>query len=366
MAANERSQSSCLGLLQQQGKEFNFFQAIRLLEKVTVADQKIRFRAVNSEAFHSNFIAGIEQENSNLGSHIKATNRITVSVNAFGLTGQQGPIPECYSEMIRRATVAGKNGAEDPQAFLDIFSDKQIGLLYEIKKHFNPMLFNEIPTESSLYTLLSSISGFNTLNLFDRLPIERDQLAAFAPVMANRRTDYSLIRNVLKNFFGCNVTIIPNQGAWRALPRRYQAQLTINSRPINSQSSSRAELGKGMGLGRKYWDNQAAITLLINVPSIEKCLAMLPGGQEHQTLSALITFLTDGKYFIYVTLKINWKDIPKSQLNSECKLRLGQTSWLKNQPDSDPEINYPDFIIMPSLKHDFSRPDDFEKEAKTQ
>ncbi len=354
MAADERSQSSCLGLLQQQGEEFNFFQAIRLLEKVAIPDQKIRYKAINSEAFHPNFIAEIKKDALNNKLTKNHKNNITVSVNGFGLTGQQGPIPQCFSEMFRRATVSGKKGAEDPHAFLDIFNDKQISLLYEIKKHFDPMLFNEAPRESSLYKLLSSICGFNNLNIFDRLPVSSDQLTAFAPIMANRRTDYSLLYNILKTYFNCDVKITPNQGAWRPLPLCYQGQCYQAQLKTNNQQTSRSTLGKGMGLGKKYWDNQAAISIDINVPDIKTCLNLLPGGEEYKMFKGLISFLTDAKYMIYVKLLINWKDIPKSKLNPDTQLKLGQSSWLNSHQTVTARVNHPQFVIYPSIEHQFA------------
>ncbi|WP_444995424.1 type VI secretion system baseplate subunit TssG [Aliikangiella sp. IMCC44359] len=358
MAAHERSQSSCLDLLQQQGHEFDFFQAVRLLEKSTGPEKKVKFKAVNSEAFHSNFIAGIENTNNRI------KKPITVSVNGFGLTGQQGPIPACFSEMFRRAAVSGKKGAEDPHAFLDIFNDKHLALLYQIKKNFDLMLFNENPDESILYQMLSSITGFDTLSLFDRLPIAKDKLAVFAPIISNRRVDYSLIYNVLKCYLNCDVKVTPNCGAWRTLPEQYQAKLSFSSKEKSNDESSQKyfhqssnngmRLGGGVGLGKKYWDNQAAIRIDINMSDIEKLRGLLPGGKEHKALKALLSFLTDAKYFIGIRLLINWKDIPQSKLYRTTKLKLGQTSWLKSDQKNKTKINYPQFVIKPSVAYSFS------------
>lgn len=354
MGTNERPQSPCLDLLEQRGEEFNFFQAIRLLENIPCVKQNIRFKAVNSEAFHPNFIADITQKSNLNEKNDSSSNKVTVSVNGFGLVGQQGPIPQCFSETLRRAFVEGPNGREEPEAFLNIFNDKLVALLYDIKKQFNPLLFNELPVNSSLYELLAAITGFGTLNLFSRLPLSGDQLAAFAPIMANRRIDYSLLNNVLKNHFDCELEITPNQGAWRPLPKKYRAQLNITGK-----QNSGSILGQGIGLGKKYWDPQAAIAITINVQSLEQCLSLLPPneqhptGEQHQQLISLFSFLTDGKYSLFVTLKIRWQDIPDSLLVEDSSMRLGQTSWLHTDKKLSSRLTIPTFVIEPSLQYQY-------------
>ncbi len=87
---------------------------------------------------------------------------------------------------------------------------------------------------------------------------------------------------------------------------------------------------------------------------IEKCQNLLPGGKEHQAFVALLTFLTDGKYFIYVKLLADWKDIPLSKLYKNTKLKLGQTSWIKSYQNISSRINHPQFVIKPSIEASFS------------
>lgn len=346
MAANERSSDARLALLRHQGEELNFFQAMRLLEPSLSERSKVRFKVVNTDAFRPNFIAGVRVQN-----NLDKTRTTTVSVNGFGLTGMQGPVPQCFSELLRRAEVKGAQGREQPEGFLDIFHDRLISLLYEIKKHFNPMLFNEQPHEHALYTLFSSISGVSLLNLFDRLPVEKHELASFAPIMANRRVDYSHIVSMIKQYFDCRVKIVPNRGAWRVLPKELRAKVSADKTKLSSQQT--LGLGKGIGLGKKFWDIQAALYLDIYVPDIDTCHQLLPNGEKHQELRALLSFLSDGKYLFHVRLKLDWQAAPQSKLQPSSRLKLSQTAWLKTT-DRKIEQQPPDFLVYPSLKHDFA------------
>jgi len=224
MAAHERSSDPYLTLLSQQGEELNFFQAIRLLERAVVDIDKVRFSANNSQAFHPNFIAGIEQTLSQ--------KNVNVQVNGFTLTGMQGPIPQSFSDLLRYSEIKSSTGKEDPNQFLDIFHDRIISLLYQIKKRFNPLLFNQAQTDHELYRLFSSICGFEQLDVFEYLPLSQEHLATMSPVMANRRLDHSLIHNLLQQSFNCEVKVHPNQGAWKVLPECFQAKLTTKTKQL--------------------------------------------------------------------------------------------------------------------------------------
>lgn len=369
MGTDERSQSSCINFLENRGEECNFFQAVRLLENARekntdAATVNLRFKAVNSEAFHPNFIASIRHQAHSknrqhffVKRHINKLSSATITVNGFCLTGQQGPIPQCFSQMLRETETLGINGAEDPNDFINIFNDKLIGLLYQIKKTFDPMLFNEASTNSIIYSLFSSIAGLTTNDFTKKLPISPEQLTAFAPILANRRTDYSLLKNVLAQYFNCEIDISPNQGAWRKLPKKYQAKLSTKHMP-----SSRSLLGEGMGLGSKYWANQTAIGITLKVKSMEDCLSLLPSdfhehtpkGENYDALCTLLSFLTDGNLLIYVTIILDWEAVPNSLLFPLAKFKLGQSSWLHANANLTQRVNNPQFMIMPNLSHDFS------------
>jgi len=349
MVANERAQSRSLSYLQQEGEEFNFFQAARLLENLTEVNGELRFKGNNTQAFMPNFVAGVRSH-----VHRKKT-KITLITNSFTLAGQQGPIPHCFSEMLQRAETSEQKYQEQPQGFLDIFNHRLIQLLYQVKKQFDPLLFNRIGSEHPLYNLFCSIGGLRFLQLFQHSPVLVEQLAAFATILANRRGDYSLLKNILGQYFQSQIQITPNQGAWRQLPKKFQARLSHQPQADNSN-----HLGQGMGLGSKYWDNQAGIRIDIKVKDIQEYQALQPGAELYLILKALATLATDGKYLLYIFLHIEASKIPKSHcysaqtsIRDKHSLRLGQTSWLMSADKPKPHTEQRAFIIYPDLKHNF-------------
>lgn len=333
METPERSQISSLDLLQGQAEEFNFYQAIRVLECVVREEEgipQIRFKAVNEQAFMPNFIA-------NLYSDHKVTE---VKVNGYALTGQQGPLPDVYNDLLLEQKSKGNRG---PEAFLDLFNNRLLHLLYDTKKRLDPMLFNDISINSELFNILESLTGLATFDLFQRLPITQEKLLTFSALLIGNRQNYSSLKQIIECMFDCKVEIDPCKGGWRKLPEEWQTRL----------GSEKAVLGSGVGLGKKHWDNQAKIGLLLRLKNIDQCRQLMPRGNLHEVLKSMLAYLTDGRYEIDVRLQLDWEYLPKSQLSGKSSMFLGQSSWLKSDHGTGKTLNLPKFTVTPTLKNQF-------------
>ncbi|UAA40645.1 type VI secretion system baseplate subunit TssG [Paraneptunicella aestuarii] len=313
METVEWPQASSLDMLTAQAEEFNFYQAIRMLESSTDQHGKrfdISYEAVNTQAFKPNFIDDIEID--------KHHRKAKVSVNGFSIAGQQGPLPDVFAELLQREKNSGNKG---PDAFINLFNNRLIKLLYDIKKQLNPMLFNDSVENSNTYDMLSAIAGHQTMEVYDRLPLCPEQLLSFASLLVGNRQNYSVLKNILETVFDCELEIEPCVGAWKKLPERYRTKL----------GDSTAILGSGVGLGKHFWDNQAAIGLKMRVRSIEYCHKLMPNGSLHNILASMLSMLTDGLYQINVELELNWETIPLSDFSNGIPMYLGHSSWLRGR-----------------------------------
>lgn len=359
METHQRSQKAGVDFLTSQAEELNFYQAIRLLENQAssgAVSDNIRFQSVNTQAFTPNSIGGIRFE----------PKQTQVQVNSFGLLGQQGPLPDIFAEIIQRASEAGNKG---PEAFLNLFNHRFIRLLFDIKKELDPMLFNEQPQDTALYQLAQALFGLWTDDMHGKLHLDLAQLLSFCTLFVGNKQNYSAIKRVLESVLQCEAQITPCAGAWKPLPKKYQAQLDADN----------CILGSGVGLGKRYWDNQAGIDLALKLPSLALCEALRPQGKKHKMLVALLSFLTDGRYYVNVTLSVAWDKIPVSKVPEETPakattMRLGSTSWIKSQKDdvsaeatakhttiqatkTRADRVYPAFVVKPSLAHNFNEAD---------
>ncbi len=312
--------------------EYNFYQLVRRLESL-LDEGQIRFSAQNSQAFKAEFVDSLT---------LTPGHSALLKVNGFGLLGQQGPLPQVYSDLLYQESKEGNNGAFE---FINLFQNRLLHLLYLVKKRFDPMLFNSQASNSGLFDLLLALSGLNTTPIGERLPVALEKLAGFGLLLVNKRSDYSAIKTTLAALFDCEVDIEPLLGDWRTLPERFRAAL--------SKGSNR--LGSDIGLGRRYWDNNAAIGVTLHLADKNSCHEFLPGGLRHNALSALLSFLVDGKYKVRVTLKVKWPAITPAQLTRPALAsRLGQTAWLKSDPHSQahPHMDA-EFVVEPSLYRKF-------------
>jgi len=329
----QRSQTSCLDLLQERAEEFNFYQAIRVLECVVREEEnvpQISYKAVNEQAFMPNFIAGMQ-----INHYVTE-----VRVNGFALTGQQGPIPDVYNDMLLEQKSKGNRG---PERFLDLFNNRLLHLLFDIKKQLDPMLFNDIAINSELFKILESVTGLSTFDLFKRLPITEEKLLTFSALLIGNRQNYSAIKQIIECMFDCKVHITPCQGGWRPLPTEWQTRLGKNN----------AILGSGVGLGKKHWDNQARVAMELTLYNVEQCRQLMPKGNLHQVLKSMLAYLSDGHYEIDVKLKLDWEHLPQSKLQPDSSMFLGQSSWLKSDFGQGKTLNLPKFTVTPNLQHQF-------------
>lgn len=411
METHLRSQNVGVDFLSSQAQELNFYQAVRLLEKQvslgfggnsTIDDapvdgvsvegapvdnnlgntepKNILFKSVNTQAFTPNAVAGISQK----------FNHAQVKVNSFGLLGQQGPVPDIFSELIQRTSEAGNTG---PEAFLNLFNHRFIKLLFDIKQQLDPMLFNDRIEDSTLYQFAHALLGLWTNDMHQKLPLSLSQMLSFSVLFIGNKQNYSSFKQMLECVLHCEAQISPCAGAWKPLPKKYQAQL----------GEANTTLGSGVGLGCRYWDNQAGIDVHLKMPSLSACAALRPQGHKHPHLVALLSFLTDGHYQVNVTLSVPWQKLPVSQLdaddaqtpmkpaneenrihqqrNQPLPMRLGHTTWLKSSEEASPVQSplpqadnsnprpappnkqvkdrvYAPFVVYPSLSQNFDANDD--------
>ena len=332
MATNDWTQNTSVKDLRAMGQEFNFFQALRLLESSEEHDgafSALRMKGENSAAFKANFIEDVQFNEQSSKSELNMT------VNGFNLCSQNGPLPDIFSELLYREEAEGNRGPND---FINIFNDRLLHSLFEMKKIFNPMLFNGSKSDYSHKKLFEAVSGLPTNEtLSEKFPQRYGELwKTFSVALANRRINYSLLRNILTETLGIRIKLEPCEGSWRELPKTYRAKL-----------GSGLILGAGGALGRKYWDHSSRISLQLFVDSRDRCLALLPGGAEHQDFCRLASALIDGLYEINVEIVLLWEKVSNARIEDD--FRLGQTSWLKTADASKRTENFPKFVIKPSI-----------------
>src|SRR5262249_53650386 len=126
---------------------FDFFQAVRLLERVqpqrrpvgrpgSPRDEIVRFRARLSLAFPPSPIYELIRPGENIAP--------AMTVNFLGLTGPSGVLPRCYTErlLIQDRDFRGPE-RYSLRAWFDLFNHRMISLFYRAWEKYRFHLFHE-------------------------------------------------------------------------------------------------------------------------------------------------------------------------------------------------------------------------------
>jgi type VI secretion system protein ImpH len=344
--------------LLKQGYGFDFFQAVRMLEKMAPdrrpvglegppAAEVARFRAHLGLSFPASAIYQVEPPAEPAAASI-------VTVTFMGLTGPSGVLPRHYTELLMRA-----RDNKGPERFVardwfDLFNHRLISLFYRAwtkyrfwltyergeYKELDPDLFTE-----SLYCLI----GLGGRSLKNRLRIavmppegqERVRVLArvddlvllyYAGLFAHRPRNAVSLERLLQDYFRTPLRVLEFQGQWLQLDRANQSQL--------GTLGGNNELGVNVVVGERVWDIRSKIRIRIGPVNLERFSSFLPdrspvpARKEFFKLMHLVRLYVGPELMVDVQLVLEAKAIPACQMvpSGNPGPRLGWNCWLTSQP----------------------------------
>jgi type VI secretion system protein ImpH len=318
----------------QEPYRFDFFQAVRLLERLA-PDRKavgnegppsaeaVRFRAETGLTFPASEVPSIAPPTDS-----QASPQLTVAF--MGLTGPLGVLPYCYSELIverlQDRTGGRKNGDRTLLDFLDLFNHRLISLFYRAwEKHRPALAFERGETDRAAGSLFSLI-GLGIEPLRDRQDFPDAALLFYAGAFAQRHRPPVMLERILGEYFRLPVEVHPFQGRWLRLDDEDRSTLGASGRHNG--------LGKALVMGGKVWDEQSKFRLRIGPLTFDQFQRLGPEGQDLQALTQMVRLYVDGEFDFDVQLVLKAEEVPKSQLTKTPNqaARLGRTAWLKTRP----------------------------------
>ena len=353
----------------EEGCRFEFFQAVRLLEKL--ADEakgvlnvpiEIRFFSTVSTAFPASdvqqvLLRGIVEVNIkgrrlfkllNFKDIIAKTNgprplklfdlkdrveflvegqtgrlkliELAIQVNFMGLAGAHGPLPPPYTELIIERVWKKDNALRD---FLDIFNHQLVSLFYRARKVQRLGVETYIPWQSRFADHLFALMGLGTPGLRNRLPIKDHPLLFYAGLFVHQSRSLSALENLLADFFQIEVVSEPFIGQWQDLPDDEYTFLGINQQ--------NQVLGRTTVLGTRIWDQQGKFGLHLGPLSLKQFKDFLPTGTGFKPLCEITRFFVGPELDFEINLILKKEEIPQTQLSHHDGGALGWTSWLKTE-----------------------------------
>ncbi|PYX88546.1 MAG: type VI secretion system baseplate subunit TssG [Acidobacteria bacterium] len=307
---------------------FRFFQAVRLLQRLTPernpvgkfvhpSTEVVRFSARQSLTFPPSEVHALETV---------PAKPPRMTVNFMGLTGPEGMLPLCYTEFVMERLQKRDTALAD---FFDIFNHRFISLFYQAweKHHFGVRY--ERGEKDLLSEHLGDLIGLGTAGLQNRLlPEVRDEsLFYYTGLLAQRPHSAVALEQVLEDYFEVPVAVEQFAGMWYRLEKKSQTCLQETDRPYES-------LGFGAVVGDEVWDQQSLARIRLGPLSLDEYLDFLPTGNAYGALKSLVRFYSGDEIDFEVQLVLRRDETPPATLGSEGKTapQLGWVTWVKTAP----------------------------------
>jgi type VI secretion system protein ImpH len=289
-------------------QRFDVLQAVRLIE---AAGGAVRFRGSHASAFPASDVEHLELAEDGAGAS-------EITLTSLSLAGAFGPLPRPLGELV---AARARRRDTAPRDFLDLFHHRLASLLVALRRRTRPAAEPVAPEATRLAGWLFAIQGLGTPALRKRgelAEIERG-LPLVTGLLARRPLSLHAAERLVAHHFGLPVRIAPLQGRWLALD---DEQTTI----LGAAGRNR-ELGDGAVLGRRVWDQAAALRIVIGPLDHARLIAFLPGGRAHRELGLLLRFALDRRFDLELVLEPSAGTVPAPRLDRGAR-RLGWTSRL--------------------------------------
>ena len=306
---------------------FDFHQAVRLIEGLrpdtrSVGDcghpehEALRFRSSLASAFPASDLAAARPPR-------PEDPRWELAVNFMGLAGGFGPLPSPLTEQLVGLTRAGDTASRD---FLDIFNHRLVSLLYRIRRKHRPALTRESPDHGSHAGQLYALLGLGTPGLRGRMAVPDRALLHHAGLLDQQPRSLHGLERLLASHFKVAVRVVPMQGRW--LPLDDSETTSLGRR--NSRLGARVD--GGAVLGRRAWDQQAAVVVELGPLDSARFRAFLPDGHSWSALNSMIDFYTQNTVIIDVRIRMYADSVPYTVLEGANSKALCSTRGLIERP----------------------------------
>lgn len=325
--------SSVVGAkLAQEPHRFDFFQAVRLLEKLFPertpvgrfahpASEVARFGAHASLAFPASQIQ--EMDSSGDGPP-------NMTVNFMGLTGPLGVLPHPYTTLVIERLKANDHSMQD---FFDIFNHRIISIFYRAWRKYRFDVASERGERERFSRQLLSLVGLGTDGLQDRQAIPDDALVFYAGLLSQHPRSAQALQQILTDYFDVPVEIEQFVGEWYSLDPDTQCMFADGA-------SASEELGFGAVVGDAVWNQQSKVRIILGPLSLARYVEFLPDGSDWEPLRAWVRFFSNDEWDFEVKLILERDEVPVCELGAleASGPQLGWVSWVKSAPfERDPD-----------------------------
>jgi type VI secretion system protein ImpH len=316
-------------MLEQDPYSVQFFQAVRLLERlypdrnpvglfVAPSSEVVRFSSLPTLSFPASEIASLAMADESKPARMR--------VNFMGLSAAVGALPDPYTEFLLER-VKAKDPA--PGEFFDLFNHRVISLFYRGWQKYRFFIAYERTgaSDDGISRILLNLIGLGTRGLARRMEVQDEACLYYASLIGQRRPTAQGLKQLLEDYFDIPVQVNQFTGTWNRLP-------PANQTFLHDRGAFCEQLGMGTIVGDEIWDQHGTITLRLGPMKFATYLEFLPGGRAFIELRAWLHFYASREFDFVIQPVLERDEAPPMQLGEqgETASRLGLVSWVKNRP----------------------------------
>jgi len=306
---------------------FDFFQAVRLFEKVYPEKQTVGREALpNREVlrFRSHISLGFPpseiHETRESTDDLTGEQRVEMLVCFMGMVGVSGVLPTHYTELVLDRI---RHRDTAMWAFLDIFTHRSVSMFYRAwAKYRFPVGYERGNDDFTNY--LFDFVGLGSDGLRGRMSLADESLLPYAGLIAQKPHSTNALENILTDYFGAKAKIGQFFGQW----------LALESADYTRLGKKNSSLGISAIAGTRIWDQQSKFRVRMGPLTFMQFQAFLPNGSAHEPLVSVTRFMAGTEFDFDIQLVLKSKQVPGAVLTTRAVRRpmLGWTSYLKTKP----------------------------------
>lgn len=338
-------------------EQFEFFQAVRLIERAAVEQSQgrilnriggnegpqheaVRFRALASLTFPPGQISFISQQGAKSAEPDRRS-PLEMTVPFMGLTGPAGVLPEHYTSLlIERSHLRTKDYSL--REFFDLFNHRVISLFFRAwEKYRFPFAYERNQQEGllddDLFTrCLYCLTGIGTRFLRNQQTFDDQAILYFGGFFATRFRNAVSLQQLLENYFELKAEVIQLQGQWLYLTEESQSSMPSSARRHGRNLS----LGETAVAGSRVWDVQSRILIRLGPFSWSQFSSLLPGTRGLACIRDMVRLYVDINLDFDVQLILLREEVKLCRLTDSDAFRpmLGWNTWVGTAPDKQGHV----------------------------
>lgn len=358
-----RKNTSITRKLTQAPYEYDFLQAVRLLERSALLEKEttqssittnpvarftppgseaVRFSTHQSLAFPSSEIDEVTRRDKNGG-----VTQWQMKVNFMGLSGAMGVLPYHYTELLLKRQKIKDDTLEH---FFNLFNHRTLSLFFQASVKYNlPLQYERFKlhkpkkknTDPKTLALLSLI-GLGTEGLDNRLYTRDESLLYYSGLLTQKIRSASGLQQLLRSHFCIPVKIDEFIGQWQDLIEDVRTRLPDINHPLGCNAC----LGRSAMLGKKGWFAQGKIRIILGPLNKAQLKQFGPGTSAFKALNELVRLYVGMELDYEFIIRIKKSDIPdRIRLSAKSPPVIGWNTWLSknsagfNTPDKTVDIS---------------------------